>query len=167
MSQSVNADRCPPEDDAADSAEASRLAIPTEQDWRSEPWGLDEEYAYNQFHGKDLQEAFQLFVENSLARQEDILFMPLRCFRFYVHAYIDYLLSPESRGDCDGANCFFILPKLRMDDIRASTDLLQRRLERVLRRLREGQDWYDADRGIYEDFAEQANEFLAALCRPK
>ncbi|MEI7929683.1 MAG: hypothetical protein WCH40_14125, partial [Verrucomicrobiales bacterium] len=72
------------------------MNIPTEIDWRSEPWDLDIPYAYKHFFGKDLQEAFDLFVDNSACYQEDIMFMPLVCFRYYVLAYTSYLLSEQS-----------------------------------------------------------------------
>jgi hypothetical protein len=72
----------PPDDDADDRAEAHRLAVPTEEDWRSEFWNIDTPYAYEYFHGKDLQEAFRLFVESSISYEEDVMFMPLRCFQF-------------------------------------------------------------------------------------
>ena len=41
------------------------------------------------------------------------MFMPLACFRYYIHAYLDYLLSDKSEGDSDGASCFFGLIEFR------------------------------------------------------
>jgi hypothetical protein len=54
-----------------------------------------------------------------------------------------------------------------MEEILTSGDLLQRRVERVLRWLREGQDWYDAEKEIYGDFANRADKVLTAISRPR
>jgi hypothetical protein len=59
------------------------MTIPAEVDWRSEPWGIDTPWAYKHFFGKNLAEAFDLFVENAMHYQEDIMFMPLACFKYY------------------------------------------------------------------------------------
>jgi hypothetical protein len=108
------------------------MTIPYESDWRSEPWGIDTPCAYEHFSGKTLDEAFDLFVKDSLYYQEDIMFMPVLCFRYYVHAYMNYLLSDKSGGDCDGASCFFGLIEVRKDDICTSADKLRNRISEVL-----------------------------------
>ena len=46
------------------------MNIPSEADWRSEPWNIDTPYAYKNFFGKTLAEGFNLFVENALRYQE-------------------------------------------------------------------------------------------------
>jgi hypothetical protein len=137
--------------------------IPTEADWRSEPWDLDIPYAYRHFFGKTLAEAFDLFVENALCHQEDIMFMPLACFRYYVHAYIDYLLSDKSAGDSDGASCFFGIVECRKEDINGSGEGLRRRVRDVLLRLREEQQWFHAEPEIYGDFRVRGAEVLKLI----
>jgi hypothetical protein len=137
--------------------------IPTEDDWHSEQRTLDSSHAYAYFRGKDLREAFKLFVHDALCYQEDIMFMPVRCFRFYVHAYMDYLLSEKSKGDSDGANCFFGIVTVRHADIIASGEELRDRVRHVLGYLATRQQWYDADRAAYGDFAKQAEDALRLL----
>lgn len=56
--------------------------IPTEADWRSEPWDLDVPHAYQHFVGKSHEQAVALFQENALLNQEDVMFMPRACFMF-------------------------------------------------------------------------------------
>ncbi len=136
--------------------------IPTEADWRSEPWDLDIPYAYRNFAGKSYEQAVALFQENALCYQEDVMFMPRACFPFYARAYIDYLLSADSQGDADGANCFFSLVESRAADIRLDASLLSA-VEQLLRHLATRQDWYDADASIYESFAELAEKSLNKL----
>jgi hypothetical protein len=136
----------------------SEIRVPTEADWRSEPWGIDTPWAYRHFFGKSSAEAFDLFVENALFYQEDIMFMPLACFNYYVHAYMDYLLSDKSAGDADGASCFFGIVEVRCHDICAGGESLRRRVREVLDRLRNGERWYDAQPEIDGQFSARADE---------
>jgi hypothetical protein len=136
--------------------------IPTEADWRSEPWGLDTHCAYRNFAGKSHAQAVELFKENAICYQEDVMFMPRACFPFYARAYIDYLLSADSQGDSDGASCFFGLVESRAADIRPDASLLSA-VEELLRHLATRQEWYDADIEIYRSFAQRAEKCLQKL----
>lgn len=139
------------------------MTIPTEADWRSELWCLDVPNAYEHFFGKSLEDAFSLFVENAFCYQEDIMFMPLACFRYYIHAYTSYLLSAASAGDSDGASCFFGIVEIRLTDIRTSDSHLKESVEAVLRRLRDNQDFYDAPERFYGSFKSRAELSLTAI----
>ena len=129
--------------------------VPSETDWRSEPWDLDIPYAYEHFAGKSFEEAVKLFEENSLCYQEDIMFMPRACFPFYARAYMAYLRSGASNGDSDGASCFFGLAEVRVEDIRSDLSLLAD-FTHCLDHLAKRQDFYEADVDIYGSFADQA-----------
>ncbi len=142
------------------------MQIPSEADWRSEPWDLDIPYAYKHFFGKDRVQAAGLFVENALCYQEDVMFMPATCFYFYAHAYIDYLMSEQSEGDSDGASCFFGLVEVRADDILRGPGELRERIRALLRRLGERQTWYDATPHIYGDFRRKAEACLKRIEEP-
>ena len=132
--------------------------IPTEDDWRSEPWDLDIPGAYDRFAGKAIAEAVDLFNDDSLHYQEDLMFMPTACFRYYIHAYIGYLMSKESEHDSDGASCFFGLVEHRHKEITTFDDSEQARMSAVLDHLGVSQEWFDADKSIYGDFQERADE---------
>tara|TARA_R110002049_G_scaffold249194_1_gene423615 strand:- start:2689 stop:3213 length:525 start_codon:yes stop_codon:yes gene_type:complete len=134
--------------------------IPTENDWRSEPWDLDVPNAYKHFFGKSREEARMLFVENAIYYQEDVMFMPRRCFGYYLHSYIDYLMSDDARGDSDGASCFFGLVEIRADDISSLEDPDQKRVVELLSHLGARQGWYDADEEIYGDFSRKAEHCI-------
>lgn len=137
--------------------------IPTEEDWRSEPWGVDTPYAFKHFSGKSREEATVLFVENALHYQEDVAFMPTRCFRYYVHSYIDYLMSDDSRDDSDGASCFYGLVDVRADDIASLDESTRHRIIKLLDRLGHSQAWYGADPGIYGDFSTHSARCLKLI----
>lgn len=140
------------------------MQIPSEADWRSEPWDLDIPYAYEHFFGKDLGESVSLFTEDSLTYQEDIMFMPAACFPFYLQAYIDYLTSEESKADSDGASCFFGIVEVRKNDILSGChEELKERIRTLLVRLGDRQVWYDAEPEIYGDFKTKSKACLKLL----
>ena len=75
---------------------------PTLRDWRFEeplndPPADDEQYAFHHFFGKSLEEAELLFVENAIYYQEDLMWMPAVCSRYYLMAYCDYWFRHELR----------------------------------------------------------------------
>lgn len=67
---------------------------------------LDERSACEHFFGKSLEEAEELFRENFLYYQEDLMFMGASAFRFYVRAAISYIQSEAATCDRDVINCF-------------------------------------------------------------
>ena len=136
--------------------------IPTEADWRSEQWGIDTPYAYKNFGGKSFEEAVDLFKDNALAYQEDVMFMPLACFPFYAKAYMAYLMSDASEGDSDGASCFFGLIEIRAEEIILDGQFSSS-VEDMLEHLAARQEWYDADKSIYGNFSERAQKVIGKL----
>ena len=137
--------------------------IPSEADWRSEPWDVDVPYAYDHFAHKSNEEAQHLFIGNALYYQEDLVFMPVACLKFYIHAYIDYLLSDASEDDSDGASCFFGLVESRCQDIIGFDGTTRSKVKAVIERLAKSQDWFGADEDIYGDFRGRAERSLNLL----
>jgi len=89
------------------------VQIPTEQDWENPHGDLDIITAKEHFFGKTLEEAEELFVKNALCYQEDVMWMPSVPFRYYVHAYMNYLLGKQSEYDTDAASCFLGLVEFK------------------------------------------------------
>ena len=139
------------------------MVIPTDDDWAHHPDDLDAAYAKANFLGKTREQAVALFVANALNYQEDIMFMPVTCFYFYAHAYIDYLMSEDSEGDSDGASCFFGIVEGRKDDILRGPPKLRERIRTLLRRLGDRQTWYDAEPDIYGSFSKRSNACLKCV----
>ncbi len=130
------------------------MKIPTENDWGEWKDGLDIEWAYNNFKGKSLPEAIELFVEDALQYQEDLMWMPIIPFQYYIHAYKEYIISERSKDDADGASCYLRLIEHKLEtepeQIKEIFELLAPSLEIVATRQR----FYDADTDIYDDFKE-------------
>lgn len=82
------------------------MGLPTEEEINPIPEDLDGKSAIENFLGKDLEQAEQMFREAALFYQEDLRFMGPAAFRFYVQAAISYLRSDSATGDSDMINCF-------------------------------------------------------------
>jgi hypothetical protein len=129
---------------------------PSEDDWRSETWCLDARNAYEHLSGRTREQAVELFTDNASRYSEDVMFMPVACFPYYMHAYLDYLESEASRGNAGAAASLFGLVEVRHEDFAAADDSLQHRVLAVLDRLVQRQQWYGADPEIWGDFAARA-----------
>jgi hypothetical protein len=136
------------------------MKIPTEADWRSEPWCLDAQCAYRNFHGKSLEEAVKLFEENALRYQEDVVSMPGRVFGYYLKAYMTYLMSDAAQGDSDGASGFITLIAFKAEYRPEDIAPLWPEIEPVLKRIAEHQDWYDALWEVYGSFRHCIHEIV-------
>lgn len=137
---------------------------PNKDAWHSEPWCLDAETACEHFNGKTLDEAISMFTENALDYQEDLMFMPATCFRYYLPAYLQYLMSEASRGDSDGASSVFGLVDHRLEDLFRDATLL-RHVTKTIAHMGERQSWYDADESLYGSFRRKADRLLSKLQR--
>ena len=76
------------------------MNIPKEEEI-SEYDTLDERKAVEHFLGKSIAQAEQLFIENSIKYQEDLMWMGSKAFYFYLEAVHRYLQNPLSNGDTD------------------------------------------------------------------
>lgn len=105
--------------------------------------------AFEKFHGKTITEAVQLFEENSLYYQEDVMFMPSRVFGNYLFAYATYLLFDAAAGDLDGANCFIALIDFKAQMQPAEIVPVWDEVSQILDRLASSQGFYGASPALY------------------
>lgn len=141
------------------------MDIPTEADWRSEAWCLDCESAYKQFAGKTREEAMAMFADNALLYQEDVMFMPKRCFGFYIIAYADYLTSELSLFEDAGASCFVGIVEIRHEHIRQEQPEVREAIIRTLRAIETNPAWYldKIAQVLYAGLAERARAALVLI----
>ena len=152
-----------PDSVIADVIPLEAYLIPSEKDWKrpSDAIDLDAECAYRNFNGKSHAEAAEMFVESPLVYQEDLMWMPLSCFQFYVRAYIEYLKSDKSIDDPDASNSFLPLVTFRLHQIRRLPDELKTEILDAVRFLGDNQQRYGADTEIYGSFRDHAKRILA------
>jgi hypothetical protein len=139
------------------------LHIPSEKDWRSYPWDFDTESAYKTFHGKSLAEARAVFKSNAFYYLEELTHMPSRCFQYYLNAYLDYILSDESRGESGGASSLFYTVEARIQEFADYEELRQRTCESLTQIALRQEEWYDASEDIYGSFAEKASILIQRM----
>lgn len=102
-----------------------------------------------------------MFAEDALYYMEDLLYMPDRCFRFYVVAVCRYLMSNDSKGDSDGASSFLSHIQFR-PHILIGTPSLQIVLD-TIHHISSRQTFYDASYECYGSFAEQCKQAIHTL----
>jgi hypothetical protein len=90
------------------------MTLPSRQDINVYD-SLDERSACEHFLGKSLDEAEALFRENWLYYQEDLMFMGISAFRFYVQAAIRFIQSDAAAGDSDIVSCFAMILEHRLE----------------------------------------------------
>ena len=85
------------------------MRIPSEADWGNYKDDLDQEYGHQVFFGKNAEETTPLFERNVIERAEEIQFMPVTPFRYYILAFRNYVMSEDVlKNDMapDAASCF-------------------------------------------------------------
>ena len=112
---------------------------------------LDERHACEIFYGKTLEQAEALFRENSLYYQEDLMWMGMAAFQFYVQAVIRYLRSQESTGDSDAVKCFAALLEFRLERERDELRSVSQELGYVCRYIVTHYDRFEVNPAIYGD----------------
>lgn len=76
---------------------------------------LDEETACRHFLGKTMDEVVEMFNEASGIYQEDLMWMGLSAFTYYVKAAVKYIESDASKDDSEMAHCFIGLLEFRLE----------------------------------------------------
>lgn len=116
------------------------MNIPTEDDWRSEAWSLDTEWAYKHFFGKTLEEAVRLFETNSFIYDEDLMYMPVRVVGYYLRAYFAYMASSGEVDEPIDAGGFVRLIRFEAEHRPDVVTPLWPEIEPLLRRAAEARD---------------------------
>ena len=131
--------------------------IPTDKDWGDNKYGLDEKYAYRNFSGKNHDEAINLFIENSMIYQEDLIYMYGYVFDYYLNSFLDFLISADANEDSDAASCFLALIMSKIEYNYADIVPSKKYIELVLDIVSNYQlTKYDASEDIYGSFKDRS-----------
>jgi len=136
------------------------MSLPTQKDINV--YGsLDEQYASEHFFGKDLHEAELLFRENCGYYCEDLMWMGIKAFQFYVTAAIRYLVSAGEQADEYDVQGFVSAVSFRFenDGKEFGTDVFSGIRACLLHLLAHWGD-YDIDETIYADLRAETQELL-------
>ena len=89
---------------------SAKRRIPGSADWLGYESDLDVRHAHEILFGKSTGEVQKYFGGvQSIARADELLFMPRRAFQYYVFAFAEFVLSPDGVGDPDSASPFLRL----------------------------------------------------------
>lgn len=116
---------------------------------------LDGQWAEKHFLGKDLDAAEELFQQNSIYYQEDLMFMGAVAFCYYVEALIRYIRSDASVGDSDIINCMvgILEQRLELDGLELAP--VSQSLASVCEYILENYEKYCVTRDVYGDLKPQ------------
>lgn len=138
------------------------MKIPNKHEWGIvEKDNLDAEWAFKQFAGKSLNDAEEMFRENALYYQEDLISMPSIAFNCYAPVFAKYILSDYAESDSDGASSFLYMI---IELLEANRSLAEPKTVKLLmdaaKLVTNKQGYYDADIDIYGEFSELYNKIL-------
>jgi len=140
------------------------MTIPNKQDWViNRESSLDEENAKKTFYGLSLSEAEVKFEENALNYQEDLMWMPIAPFQFYIKAYVNYLKSKTSAEDADAASCFLNLIDFKLDYEKSHLKPILETIRETVEYIGENQKKFDAEVEIYGNFKSKSKKILQRL----
>ncbi len=143
------------------------MSIPSKSNWGViENNNLDAEWAFKHFAGKSLTEAEEMFRENALYYQEDLISMPPIAFNYYAPVFAKYIFSDNAKEDSDGASSFLhMIIELLKDNRSLTTNETERTLLAAAQIVASKQDFYDADIDIYGEFSELYDQILQLSVR--
>ena len=143
------------------------IGIPTEKDWGNYKSDLDIFHAYKIFAGKTNSEAVNEFKKNVINRCDDLRWMPLVPFQFYLLAYRDYILAGnfDIFDKADAVSCFIGLVKEVLINKSEFISPLIEELMPTLKHIAENQNFYEADIDIYGDFNNELKEIEALIAK--
>jgi len=75
---------------------------------------LDEISACEHFLSKTLEQAEEMFCDNGLVYQEDLMWMGPRAFAFYLQAMTNYLRRDDAAGDDHMIDCMCMIVNFRL-----------------------------------------------------
>lgn len=138
--------------------------IPTIGEW-GDISDLDIHYAYEIFGGKDNSSLQCEFKKNVIERCENLRWMPIIPFQYYVIGFKKYIESNDfGKFDMpDAANCFIELIEEKAITQPEFLEAVYPELKSCIEYLADHQVEYEADLDIYGDFKAKAMNIFAAL----
>ncbi len=140
----------------------NKMTIPDIDDW-GEIDNEDVRYAFEQFYGKSNDDTQELFKKNIIERCDNLRFMPIKPFKYYIFGLSNYVECNISSDNADAASCFIELVCDRLasnyaDMLDIMTELLLS-LEIVAREQKN----FGADYDIYGDFIDILDRIRSLL----
>lgn len=137
--------------------------VPTEKEWLGYEKDLDASYAYKVFFGKTNEEMQSSFKLNVIERTDEIRFMPVKAFQYYIFGLRDYVMKRNFGylDSSDAASCFLglVLEKLESEPSKIIPVLSE--LIPSLEFVSNNQNLYDANEEIYGNFKNKYKHIIS------
>lgn len=137
--------------------------VPTEKEWLGYEKDLDASYAYKVFFGKTNEEMQSSFKLNVIERTDEIRFMPVKAFQYYIFGLRDYVMKRNFGylDSSDAASCFLglVLEKLESEPSKIIPVLSE--LIPSLEFVSNNQNLYDANEEIYGNFKNKYEHIIS------
>jgi hypothetical protein len=141
------------------------MTVPSERDINVAD-SLDEITAVKHFLNKTVEEAEELFRENSFAYQEDLMWMGPRAFHYYLQAAINYVKSEHAAGDDQIIDCLHMILRFRseVEGLRSlATDAVLDLIDHVIGHYGK----FNVDPGVFGDVLEKYKKLKTDLLRAR
>ena len=133
------------------------MPVPTEAEWGDYQADLDQQYARKLFAGRTNQEMLPHFRRNVIERTDELRWMPVSPFRYYMLGFRDFVMSDDlgELGAADAASCFIglVLEKLEKQPEYILPIIPQ--LLPAIRHIATNQTSFEAIESIYGSFQEK------------
>jgi hypothetical protein len=132
------------------------LSVPTEKDWRNYKSDLDQNHAHSVFAGRTNLEAQELIRSSPIERSEDLRWMPVVPFRYYVMGFRDLLAANdfEELDAPDAASCFLRLVIQKLEKQPQYILPIMPELLPAIEHVARNQSLFRANESIYGNFLE-------------
>lgn len=124
---------------------------------------LDERYALEHFLGKSVEDASQLMFENAIYYIDDLGWMGLRAFAFYLPSVVPYLESEDSREDSGAIDGLVSIITRRIDEDPDAVGVARAPMLEVVNLIDRSFPKFDADEVIYRNLHRDVKALLERL----
>ena len=124
---------------------------------------LDGRTALKNFLGKSFQDATEMFMQNSYSLSEDLMWMGIKAFAFYLPAVIPYLESDESQYDCFTASSLISTFRFRLEHEPETIQIAGNPMISVLRVIQRNFPKYDADQTAYPNLQIELQKLIEQI----
>ena len=139
------------------------MSVPTEAEWGDYEVDLDQKYAHKMFAGRTNQEMLPYFRRNVIERTDELRWMPVAPFRYYMLGFRDFVMAGEfdPTWAADAASCFLGLVLEKLEKQPGSILAIIPLLLPTVRHIATNQASFGASESIYGSFQEKLRRIEA------
>jgi hypothetical protein len=135
-------------------------SVPTENEWENYKEDLDTKYAHDLFIGKTNEQMLSEYKDRVLARSEDIYWMPIKPFQYYIFGFRDFVIQQDF-GICEGSDAASSFLNLVIYKLEKKPEFILSVLPEIMKDIdfiANNQELFDADEDIYGSFKDKLQE---------